>query len=53
MKLLDSTFDHEFIQSLFDEIKTDNTDFVETKTIESQFNVFKKERKIINFIIYF
>lgn len=43
MKLLDSTFDHEFIQALFNEMKT--KDYVEVKTIEREFNVFKKESK--------
>jgi len=42
MKFLDNSLSHNFIHSLFLKMKNAN-DFVETKNIEKQFNVFKKE----------
>jgi hypothetical protein len=41
LKLLDSTFSHEFIQSLWGEMT--KTDFIDTKTLIDYFNVFKKQ----------
>jgi Ca2+-binding EF-hand superfamily protein len=42
IKMLDSTFDHEFIQSLFNELKSEDN-YVDTKTLLREFSVFKKE----------
>lgn len=42
MKLLDSTYDHDFIKSLYDEMRGDKS-FIDTDTLISNFNVFKKE----------
>ena len=47
MKFLDNTLDHSFIHSLYMKMKNPN-DFVETKSIEREFNVFKKE-SILNY----
>jgi Ca2+-binding EF-hand superfamily protein len=41
IKLLDSTFSHEFIQSLWGEMTTTGT--IDTKTLIDYFNVFKKQ----------
>jgi phosphotransferase system IIB component len=43
LKLLDSTFSHEFIQSLWNEM-TNCGGFIDTKTVIDYFNVFRKQR---------
>jgi len=45
MRLLDNSLDHHFIHSLYVKLKNSN-DQVETKVIQKEFNVFKKESKL-------
>jgi len=42
MKLLDSTYSHEFIKALFEELSDGN--YIDTNSILNSFNVFKKQR---------
>lgn len=43
MKLLDSYFEDSLLKPLFNRIKNPHKNVVETKSIEKQFNIFKKD----------
>jgi hypothetical protein len=46
MKLLDNLWEETYLKSLFNKLKSssqNNKEYVETRTVEKTFNVYKKE----------
>ena len=53
MKLLDSTISNELLFTLFNEMKDEGTNYVTLGKMMREFDVYKIESKLLNFVIYF